>query len=139
MASIRKEVLIQAPPETVWDAIRDYGAVHQRVAPGFVVDARLDGDDRVVTFFNGLVIREVLVDLDDESRRLVYSAIGGSAEHHNASFQVLDGDAEGSRVIWIADFLPHDLAEYISAMMDQGAKAMKQTLELQQRRSVRTV
>lgn len=139
MASIRKEVLIQASPETVWDAIRDYGAVHERVAPEFVVDARLEGDDRVVTFFNGLVIREVLVDRDDESRRLAYSAVGGNAEHYNASFQVLDGDTEGSRVIWIADFLPHDLAEYISAMMEQGANAMKQTLELQQPRSVGAV
>jgi carbon monoxide dehydrogenase subunit G len=139
MASIRKEISIQAPPEHVWQAIRDYGAVHQRVAQGFVVDTHLEGDDRVVTFFNGLVIRELLIDLDDHARRLVYSAAGGRAEHHNASFQVVaDGEA-GSRVIWIADCLPHELTEYISTMMEQGATAMKQTLESQTRRGLKTV
>jgi len=39
MASIRKEILIDAPPEDVWAAVRDVGAVHRRLAPGFVVDA----------------------------------------------------------------------------------------------------
>ncbi|MBA3864787.1 MAG: hypothetical protein H0X42_00300 [Solirubrobacterales bacterium] len=58
MASIRKEILIDAPPTDAWDALRDRGAIHQRLVPGFVVDAWLDGGDRIVTFFNGLEARE---------------------------------------------------------------------------------
>ncbi len=65
MASIHKEMLIQARQEDVWAAIRDVGAVHQRLTPGFVIDARLDGDARIVTFANGAVVRELLVDIDD--------------------------------------------------------------------------
>jgi hypothetical protein len=75
MASVRKEIEIEAHPDDVWAARRDFGAVHERLAPGFVVDAPLDGDTRVVTFFNGAVASELLVDRDDESRRLVYSVL----------------------------------------------------------------
>ena len=71
MASICQEVVIEARPDQVWAALRDWGALHRRLAPGFVTDTRLDGADRIVTFAGGLVVREVLVALDDERRRLV--------------------------------------------------------------------
>ena len=110
MASIHKEILIDAPPENVWDAIRDVGAIHRRLAPGFVVDTKLEGDARIVTFGNGMVVRELIVDIDDTARRLVWSVVGGPMTHHNASLQVF-ADADGrSRVVWIADLLPNDLA-----------------------------
>ena len=128
MDSIRKEMLINAPPADVWEAIRDVGAIHTRLAKGFVTDTRLDGDARLVTFANGAVVREVIVDLNNEDRRLAYSAVEWQATHHNASFQVIP-DGDRSRVIWIADLLPHDLAGLVGGLMDQGAKAMKQTLE----------
>jgi carbon monoxide dehydrogenase subunit G len=129
MASIRKEILIDASPEHVWDAIRDFGAVHERVVPGFVVDTRLEEGARVVTFGNGLVARELIVDLDDQARRLVWSARGGRLTHHNASAQVF-ADGEGrSRLVWIADLLPHELEGDIRAMIEQAAAVMKKTLE----------
>jgi hypothetical protein len=131
MASIRKEFLIEADAADVWAALRDYGAVHERVAPGFVVDARLDGADRVVTFFNGLVATELLVDMDDEARRLVYSARSDRLTHHNASAQVFDAGEGCTRFVWVTDLLPNELAEAIDGMMEQGAAVMKQTLERQ--------
>src|SRR5439155_19441423 len=100
MASIRKEILINAHAADVWAAVRDVGAVHQRLAEGFVVDTRLDGSARTVTFANGLVLGELIVDVDDEARRLVYAAVGGRATRHNGAMQVFaDGEA-GSRVGW---------------------------------------
>ncbi|MFL5496805.1 MAG: SRPBCC family protein [Gemmatimonadales bacterium] len=129
MASIYREVRIQADPETVWDALRDVGAIHQRLAPGFVTDVSLEEGARVVTFGNGLVARELIVDVDDEARRLVWSVVGGRMTHHNASAQVVP-DGEGrSRFVWIADLLPHELAPSIAAMMDQGLAVIKRTLE----------
>ena len=129
MASIHKEIRIQARPEKVWEAIRDVGAVHTRLAPGFVVDTRLEADARVVTFANGLVARELIVDIDDGARRLVWAVVGGRFTHHNASMQVLADGAEHSRAVWIADLLPHELAGDIGAMMEQGMGVMKKTLE----------
>lgn len=129
MASIRREVLIQARPDDVWAALRDVGALHERLAPGFVTDVRLEEGARVVTFGNGLVVRELIVDVDDEARRLVWAAVGGQLTHHNASAQVFAEGPMQTRFVWVADLLPHALAPTIAAMMDQGMAAIKQTLE----------
>lgn len=129
MASIRKEILIKARPEDVWAAIRDVGAVHRRLAPGFVVDVRLERDARLVTFANGAVVRELIVDIDDDVRRFAYAAVGGRSTHHNASMQVFaEGESE-TRVVWITDVLPNEVAGPIGALVEQGASVIKRTLE----------
>jgi hypothetical protein len=131
MASIRKEILIDARPEDVWAAVRDWGALHERLVPGFVVDTRLDGEDRIVTFGNGTVLREVLVDLDDEARRLVWSIVDGPYTHHNASAQVFSEDDGCARFVWTADLLPNELAASTGEAMEQGTGVVKKTLEAQ--------
>jgi hypothetical protein len=130
MASIRHEVMIDASDGVVWDAIRDVGAVHERLAPGFVVDTRLEDGARVVTFGNGLVARELIVDLDDTARRLCWAVVGSPRlTHHNASLQVFADGEQRSRVVWIADLLPDAAAATIRAMIEQGMAVMKKTLE----------
>jgi len=129
MASIRKEIVLEAPAEHVWDAVRDIGALHTRLVPGFVVDTRLEPDARVVTFGNGMVARELIVDLDPTARRLVWSARGGRLSHHNASVQVFADDDHRSRLVWIADLLPNELADDIRGMIEHATMVMKKTLE----------
>lgn len=129
MASIRREIQVEAAAEQVWDAIADVGAVHTRLAPGFVVDTRLEDGARVVTFGNGLVARELIVDVDHGSRRLVWSVVGGRPTHHNASLQVQGEGDRASRVIWVADLLPNELAGPIASLIEQGMAVMKKTLE----------
>ncbi|MGO4390798.1 SRPBCC family protein [Variovorax sp. M-6] len=129
MASIRQEIQVAASAEKVWDAVRDVGEIHRRLVPGFVTDCRLEGDTRIVTFANGLVARELIVDCDDAARRLAWSASGGRLTHHNASLQVFAEDAAHSRLVWIADLTPHEMAEPIAAMIADGMRAMKKTLE----------
>jgi Polyketide cyclase / dehydrase and lipid transport len=129
MASIRKEIPIDATPDNVWDAVRDFGALHTRLVPGFVTDTKLDGDARIVTFASGNVARELLVDCDDQYRRLAYAiAANERIKHYSASVQVLADDASRSRMIWIVDVLPNEIAPYISAQMDQGALAVQNKL-----------
>jgi len=129
VASIRKEISIEARPDDVWAAVRDVGAIHLRLARGFVIDTRLEGEARIVTFANGLVARELIVDIDDKARRLVWAAVGGRASHYNASLQVFAEGEGASRAVWIADLLPHDLAGPIGAMIEEGCAAIKRTLE----------
>src|SRR5256712_5391011 len=129
MACIRKEILLDASAENVWAAVRDVGALHERLVPGFVVDTRLEGDARVVTFGNGMVVRELIVDIDDEARRLAWSARGGRLTHHNASVQVFADGARRCRLVLIAGLLPNQLARDIRAMIDQAAAVMKKTLD----------
>ncbi len=129
MASIRKEILTKARPDDVWDALRDIGALHTRLVPGFVTDTRLEPGARVVTFGNGMVVRELIVTVDDDARRVVWSVVGGSMTHHNASAQVFS-EAKGlTKVVWIADLLPDAAAGAVGAMMEQGMAVMKQTLD----------
>jgi carbon monoxide dehydrogenase subunit G len=130
MASIRKDISLEASPDQVWDAVRDVSAVHQRLAPGFVTDTRLDGDARIVTFANGAVARELLVDADDKARRLAYSVLDSPIKmtHHHATIQVVPEGANQSRVIWIADVWPNEAAERVGAMMEQGSRVMERTL-----------
>jgi uncharacterized protein YndB with AHSA1/START domain len=131
MASIRKEFTIDASPDEVWSAVRDWGALHERLVPGFVTDVRLDGTDRIVTFFTGVVAREVFVDLDDDARRLVWSVVDGPFSHDNASAQVFEHPGGRTRFLWTNDFLPSDeeLVERIDQLMERGAETIKQTME----------
>jgi hypothetical protein len=129
MAYIRKEILINASPQDVWSAVGDWGALHERLVPGFVVDTALDGKDRIVTFSTGMVLREVLIALDEQARRLSWSVVDGPYTHHNASAQVLSEGESACKFVWIADLLPDELATATSEAMEQGTKVVKRTLE----------
>lgn len=124
MASIRQEVLLDAPLDRVWEALRDVGALHTRLVPGFVVDTRLEPDARIVTFANGMTVRELIVDVDESQHRVCWSAVGTTLTHHNASFQLF-AEGERTRGVWIADVLPHEAAPRVTAMIEQGLEAME--------------
>jgi Polyketide cyclase / dehydrase and lipid transport len=128
MATLRKQIALDAGAAKVWSAIRDFGAVHTRVAPGFLTKLDMDKGDRIVTFFNGLVARERLVTLDDEDCRLVYAVVEGRANHYSAAVQIFP-EGDGSRLMWTIDLLPDELAPAIAGMMDHAAPVMKKTLE----------
>ena len=128
MASIRLEITLRADPWNVWDAVRDVGAIHTRLAPDFVTDVKMEGDARIVTFANGMTAKELIVDVDDAARRLVWAVVEGRPTHHNGSIQIFP-DGGGCRLVWIADLLPHELAKPIGGMMQQGMDAMKKKLE----------
>ena len=130
MASIHKEIRLNALPEDVWDAVRDVGNIHKRLCPGFLTDCRMDGPDaRIVTFGNGMVVREPIVTVDEHEKRLVWSATGAITRHYNAAVQVFPGREGTTRVVWIADFLPDSAAAAIAAAMDAGMAVMRRTLD----------
>jgi carbon monoxide dehydrogenase subunit G len=129
MATIRKEVQIHASPQRVWDALRDVGALHTRLAPGFVVDTRLDGNARIVTFGNGTVAREDIVAVDDATQRIVWAIIGQKFRHYNGAAQV-DAHSDGAtRFVWTVDLLPDELAPGVDEMMNEGVAVIKATME----------
>lgn len=128
MATIHKEIHLQAAPEIVWGAARDIGALHTRLVPGFVIDTQLDGRARTVTFANGLVVREPIISVDDQRRRLAWTAVGGRTTHYNAVLQIL-ADGSGTRVIWTIDLLPDEMADSVAAMQENALTAMKQTFD----------
>lgn len=131
MASIHKEFVVAATPEQVWEVLGDFGAVHERLAPGFVTGTRLDADTRTVTFADGTVVAERLVDLDPVRKRVAYSVVGGSLHpsHHNASMQALPDADGGTLFVWHTDVLPEELAAPISEFVEQGSAVMRRALD----------
>ncbi|MBK0392442.1 SRPBCC family protein [Ramlibacter algicola] len=130
MATLRKRFDVTAAPAAAWDALADFGALHQRLVPGFVTACELQdgGSVRAITFANGMQARERRVTRDASTHRLVYTVEGGRATHYNAVVEVHDGAAGGSTLVWTVDLLPDPLAPAIDGMMDAGVAAMKKAL-----------
>jgi carbon monoxide dehydrogenase subunit G len=128
MASILKQITVAAAPEAVWAAVCDFAAPHKRMAPGVLADCRMEGEERVVSFTNGLVLHERLLDIDEVERRLAYAARGGAATYHHASFRVAS-EGEGTRLSWRVDLLPDEIAPRVSGLMDQVMAAVKTHLD----------
>jgi len=131
MGSIRKEATLNVSPDAVWDAVRDFGAPHTRLVRGFVTDVEMDGEDRIVTFASGAVQREPLVSVDEEARRLVYSAVDSpiGATHYNAAVQVSSNGEGTSRLVWLVDFLPNAISPNLEAAMERGVRSIEATLD----------
>ena len=129
MASIYKEFFVNASPQFVWEAVKDVGAVHTRLARGFVTDTKLEGDTRTVTFANGFVVREQVVSMNDEIRRFVYRAVGGRASHHNAFFQVFPAPDGKAKILWVTDLLPDEMRAPIEQMVELGTAAIQRTFD----------
>jgi hypothetical protein len=129
VATIRKQRTIEVSPEDAWAVLADWPAPHERLVPGFVVATELDGEDRLVTFFNGAVARERLIACDEDERRLVWSIVDGPYAHHNGAAQVLANEDGTTRFVWVADVLPNEMAEITSELMERGIETVKQSLE----------
>ncbi|MBV9939485.1 MAG: SRPBCC family protein [Acidobacteriaceae bacterium] len=129
MGSIRKQIITKASTHETWSALCDVGALHTRLVPGFVVDTKLEADARIVTFGNGLVIRESIVAISDDMRRVVWSATTEQLKHYNGSAEVVTSGDGQTRVVWTADFLPDEAAPWIDSMMEQAITVMRKTLD----------
>jgi hypothetical protein len=137
MATIRREIALTVEADSVWAKLADFGAVHKKVAPEFVISSRMDGDARVLTFANGTSARELLVSSDAAARRLVYSvAPNERISHHNASVEVVSDGHSACRLVWLVDLLPDQIASYVAGQMDAALVKMKPALE--RRTQVRT-
>lgn len=128
MASVIREVQVACAPEAAWTALRDVGQAH-RLFAGVLTDARLAGDVRTVTFAEGAVVRERIIAVDDEHRRVAYAVLDPTLVHHGASMQILPGADGVSRFLWITDVLPDDRAARIAPLMDRGCAALRHVLE----------
>ena len=132
MASIVREAVIEAPAARCWDAVRDFGALHERLARGFVTGLTMIGDrEREITFFTGAVATELLIGIDEPSMRLAYTVTDGplKAAHYNAAVQVIAVQAESCRFVWAIDVLPDELGPRVGQLMDAGLAAIVATLE----------
>ena len=129
MASIRKEMRIDAPVERVWDALKDVGALHTKLVPGFMKDTQMEGNTRVVTFGNDMVAREEIVERGCRAATRGVGIVGQQFRHYSGAACVESDPKGGSRFIWTTDLLPDELAAQVDQMMTAGIAVVKQTME----------
>jgi type II secretory pathway component PulL len=127
MATVRKTIAINRSANDVWDSVSDAGQLHTRVAPGMVVDTRLedDGEVRIVTFANAVILRELMISNDADAMRLAWSAQSEHWTHHNASLQIFSTGDDQCEAVWTADVLPHAAAVLMDQFLKAGLGAMK--------------
>ena len=131
MATVRKAVTIARPAAEVWDAVSDAGQLHTRVAPSVVANCtwEKEGEVRIVTFANGLVLRELMISNDHAARRLAWSAQSDLWQHHNASLQIFDLGDGSCEVVWTADVLPHSAGALMEQFLTMGLGSMKSHMD----------
>jgi hypothetical protein len=130
MASIHHEVVVNASVSEAWAALRDVGAARALFAP-VLVGSSIDDDVRTVTFANGMKVRERVLDIDDRAHRVAYTVLDApGVTYHHASMQIVDDGRGCCRFVWITDFLPADARATIAPLVEAGARALKDNLEL---------
>ncbi len=127
MASIWWEQTVAAPADAAWAALRQLDRTHEIFSP-VLVDGSIAGDVRTVTFANGMVVHERIIDVDEQRRRLCYGVIGEMFHHHSASMQIIPVDEASCRFIWISDFLPNEQMDMMLSLIKQGALAFAENL-----------
>jgi hypothetical protein len=129
MASIHRQVTVEVGADKAWTALRNVGEAHKLFTP-VLVDARLEGDTRTVTFGNGMVLRERILDVDDDRHRLAYTAMDAPGmTYHHASMQIVDDGPGRCQFVWTTDFHPADVSANIAPLIEHGANALKSNLE----------
>lgn len=130
MASIYCEKTVRVPADKAWAALSDIANPH-RLFAGVLTDAKIDGKVRTVTFANGLVAQERIIDVDDKRRRVAYTVLGDMFEHHSASMEIVPDGPDRCRFLWTSDLLPDERAQMVGPLMEQGAQALVRSLESQ--------
>jgi len=131
VATVRVDTPIARPAAQAWDAVADVGRVHERLLPGRVAAARVEGDTRILTMPDGHEVRELILAVDHHLRRMAYAVVEGQRmplTFHHASFQVFT-DGEQSRLVWTTDLLPDTMATLVRGVMERGIAEIRQTLE----------
>jgi Polyketide cyclase / dehydrase and lipid transport len=131
MATVKKSVTIAKSAAEIWNAVSDAGQLHTRVAPGMVTNTTLEdgGEVRIVTFGNGMVLKEYMISNDAETTRLAWSAESDQWTHHNASLEIFAIGEGQSEVVWTADVLPHSAGVLMEQFLTAGLGAMKAHME----------
>jgi hypothetical protein len=129
VASIHKQIAVAVDPDSAWRRLRTIERAHKLFAP-VLTECRLAGKIRTVSFANGMVVREQILDVDDEHRRVAYAALDAPGmTYHHASMQVIDGGPGRCVFVWVTDFLPPEVRDQIAPLIEHGAAAFRKNLE----------
>jgi uncharacterized protein YndB with AHSA1/START domain len=127
MSTITREYLVERPLEEVWKKLSDVGAVNELI--DYLGEVELDGQWRSCSTVDGGELRELIVTVDDEEHRLVYSVRTSpfGLEHHSASWQLFP-EVDGTRFRWVTDFTPDEVRPVVEPAIDATAASILRAL-----------
>ena len=127
MASIRREIHIECPPDTVWTFLGDPARLHEWFP---VASCRVEGDKRWVELPTGIVFEEVINMVDHSQRRFQYSIVNNLLiKDHFGTLDVIDDGHGHSLVTYQTQCVPNVLALVTAAASEQGLRNAKRILE----------
>ena len=126
MASFRTESIIDLPAADAWTRLSDLANTHT-LFPGVLTACTLDGNIRTVTFADGAVLKERIVTVDHDARRLAYGVIE-RFEHHASTMEIVAVNTRQCRFVWISDVLPDGAIDRVAGLMTKGTAAFKTAL-----------
>lgn len=117
MATIHKQFKINSPIDKVWEKMSDVSNIHTFVS--MLANSELQGDTRVCTTQDGAQIKELIVSIDSNQKRLVYGITESpfDLQFHSSSWQAIpDGDA--TIFEWYTDVKPDEMADAMGQMIE---------------------
>jgi len=127
VGTIRREVIIDRPPDEVWPLIVDPEAIAGWF-PG-IESCTVDGTSRVIVTGAGLPMPEEIVTVDPLQRRFQYRITGGLVREHLSTIDVLDLEDGTSLVVYSADANPSTMALVIAGAAGNALQFLKTQLE----------
>jgi len=119
MPSVRESIRIAAPADTVWQVVRDFGAIDEYVPP--IEQATLSGSgvgaERTLTLADGERVVERLDARDDDARTLRYSIVEAPlpVEAYEGVLSVEAVDESACTVTWASTFSVGDADDEVVA------------------------
>ncbi len=131
MASIRREIRIDAPVGDVWPLVGDPGRIHHWF-PGIVdctVEDTDDGIVRTVTLGSGIMPEEHVVTNDPIAHRFQYRIAGGVFKEHLGTVDVIGLDDTTCMAVYSTDALPDVMALVIGGASGVALENIKSLAE----------
>lgn len=124
MTTIYKEVNIDAPLNKIWESISDTANIADLV--GFLATSNQTDDTRVCTLEGGGELKEKIVSVDDDLKRVAYTITESplNMEYHSASMQ-LEETEDGTKLVWTVDLLPEAAKQQMGPMLEQACIDVK--------------
>ena len=127
MGTIRREVIIDRPPDEVWPQIGDPEAIAGWF-PGMVA-ATVEGTSRIITAASGIPLPEEIVTNDPILRRFQYRVVAPMLRSHLGTVDVFDLHDGRSLVSYSTDADPDPVALVIGGATGNALKELKRQLE----------
>ena len=129
MATLFMTSRLPVSVEQAWRRVAAVDQVHD-ILP-VVTSCSFEGDQRACLLANGAQLKEKIISIDNDLKRLAYSVIDSpfGLEYHAASMQIV-ADGQGSRIDWTTDFKPDHLKEALTPMLEQMFAQMSERLSV---------